>query len=291
MPSRRAAPTRASAASGPGQVTSSADERPGSVSEPWARNAPRHAASASQVAPETTCGGQPAHRTATPVEQAGLAGQGLAVADDPDDVAARPPQTARSEHDDVAGVSEDLGDVAAQPPRRLGGVELRLDHDPPAHDVQPSREPQGRRHLGLPAARLGHRKAAQLVLHQRRQSHAGHPATGGKAPDRARRRRRGVGRARPAVRVAGDARHGARSRRPSGARCGALSPRRRRGTPASRSGSCTAPPSRTRTSRSTRRAPIAAAMSASFCASSTELGSASTASTRSSGACAASTSR
>ena len=80
MPSRRAAPTSASAASGPGQVISSADERPGSVSEPCARNAPRQAASASHTPPETTCGGSP--RTGRPrcVEQAGLAGQPLAVA-------------------------------------------------------------------------------------------------------------------------------------------------------------------------------------------------------------------
>ncbi len=64
IPSRRAAPTSASAASGPGQVTSSADERPGSVSEPCARKAPRQAASASHVAPDTTCGGNP--RTGRP---------------------------------------------------------------------------------------------------------------------------------------------------------------------------------------------------------------------------------
>ena len=63
-PSRRAAPTSASAASGPGQVISSADERPGSVSEPCARNAPRQAASASHRAPLTTCGGSP--RTGRP---------------------------------------------------------------------------------------------------------------------------------------------------------------------------------------------------------------------------------
>ena len=64
MPIRRAAPTSASAASGPGQVISSDDDRPGSVSEPWARNAPRQAASASQTPPETTCGGSP--RTGRP---------------------------------------------------------------------------------------------------------------------------------------------------------------------------------------------------------------------------------
>ena len=63
-PSRRAAPTSASAASGPGQLTSSADERPGSVSEPCAKNAPRQAASASPTLPPTTWAGSP--RTGRP---------------------------------------------------------------------------------------------------------------------------------------------------------------------------------------------------------------------------------
>ncbi len=63
-PIRRAAPTNASAASGPGQVTSRLAERPGSVSDPCARKAPRQAAAASQVEPETTCGGSP--RTGRP---------------------------------------------------------------------------------------------------------------------------------------------------------------------------------------------------------------------------------
>src|SRR6478752_2951333 len=64
MPIRRAAPTSARAASGPGQVTSSEALRPGSVSDPWARNAPRHAASASLTEPATICGGNP--RTGRP---------------------------------------------------------------------------------------------------------------------------------------------------------------------------------------------------------------------------------
>ncbi|CPU67796.1 Uncharacterised protein [Mycobacteroides abscessus] len=63
-PRRRAAPTSARAASGPGHVISRADERPGSVRDPWARKAPRHAASASSTPPETTCGGSP--RTGRP---------------------------------------------------------------------------------------------------------------------------------------------------------------------------------------------------------------------------------
>lgn len=50
--------------SGPGQLTSSAEERPGSVSEPCARNAPRQAASASATLPPTTCAGRP--RTGRP---------------------------------------------------------------------------------------------------------------------------------------------------------------------------------------------------------------------------------
>ena len=59
IPNLLAAPTRARAASGPGQVISSEDERPGSVSEPCARKAPRQAASASQMFAATTCGGRP----------------------------------------------------------------------------------------------------------------------------------------------------------------------------------------------------------------------------------------
>src|SRR5690625_2300372 len=62
--SRRAAPTSASAASGPGQVISSEDDRPGSVSEPRARNAPRQAATASPIPADTTAGGSP--RTGRP---------------------------------------------------------------------------------------------------------------------------------------------------------------------------------------------------------------------------------
>ena len=64
MPMRRAAPRSASAASGPGQVISRALERPGSVSDPWAMNAPRQAATAQQTLAETTCGGSP--RTGRP---------------------------------------------------------------------------------------------------------------------------------------------------------------------------------------------------------------------------------
>jgi hypothetical protein len=74
MPRRRAAPTRASAASEPGQVTSSDIERPGSVSEPWARKAPRHTA-VGDIEAADHGGGQAAHGAAAAVDQPGLPGQ------------------------------------------------------------------------------------------------------------------------------------------------------------------------------------------------------------------------
>ena len=40
-------------------MISRAEDLPGSVNEPWARKAPRQAASESQIAAETTCGGNP----------------------------------------------------------------------------------------------------------------------------------------------------------------------------------------------------------------------------------------
>ena len=48
-----ALPTSAKAASGPGQVISKDELLPGSVNDPCARKAPRHAASASQSEAET----------------------------------------------------------------------------------------------------------------------------------------------------------------------------------------------------------------------------------------------
>src|SRR5262249_16213879 len=139
MPSRRATPTRASAASEPGQVTSSEDERPGSVREPCARNAPRQAATASQAAPATTPPGnarrrQPAHRTAALVQQPGLPGERLAVAGDPDDVAAALADAVGLHDGDLGVVTVDVGDVSAQSPGRRPGVQLGLHHDPPVDD-------------------------------------------------------------------------------------------------------------------------------------------------------------
>ena len=157
--SRLAAPTMASAASGPGQVTSSDIDRPGSVSEPWARKAPRQAASQSQVLPATTCLGRP--RTGRPlaVHQPGLPGEAVPVLDHPHYVAIAFAQPARSQHDELGCMSEDLRDVLAQPARGRAGVEFGLDHDATVIEMQSARESQQRRDLCLAAAWLEHADA------------------------------------------------------------------------------------------------------------------------------------
>jgi hypothetical protein len=68
-------------------------------------------------------------------------------------------------------VAEDLGDVGAQAPRGGAGVELGLDDDRPADDVQAAREAQQGRHLRPAAAGLGHVDPAQLVLDRCRHRH------------------------------------------------------------------------------------------------------------------------
>ena len=51
------------------------------------------------------------------------------------------------------------------------GVQLCLDHDPTADDVEPSGETERRRHLGLAAAGFGDFDRRQLRLHLRGHSH------------------------------------------------------------------------------------------------------------------------
>ena len=58
-----------------------------------------------------------------------------------------------------------------EPPGRHRGVQLRLDHDPPAHQVQAAGEPQNRRDLRLPAAGPGDGEPGDLVLHRCRHRH------------------------------------------------------------------------------------------------------------------------
>ena len=116
--------------------------------------------------PLTTCGGQPAHRAAPAVDQAGLPGQRLAVLDHPHDVAAALAQPAGREHEDLGGVAVDLGELASQPPRGVGRVQLRLDDDAPPDDVQPPGEPQRRgRARTRPTRRVASEAISELYGH------------------------------------------------------------------------------------------------------------------------------
>ena len=175
MPSRRAAPTRASAASGPGQLTSSADDRPGSVSDPCARNAPRQAASASPTLPADHLGRQPAHRPAPQIEQPGLARQRLAVLGHPHHVARALANSAGRQHVHDGVVAVQVEDVLAQPPGDDAEVHLGFDDDPAGDDVQPAGEAQQRGHLGPARAHRVDDQPAQLVLDLGRHRHGSSP--------------------------------------------------------------------------------------------------------------------
>ena len=77
----------------------------------------------------------------------------------------------------VGAVAVDLGDVLAEAARGGAGVELGLHHDATAHDVQPAREPEHGRHLGLATTGLRYVRAGQFSLHLCRHRHASDPAT------------------------------------------------------------------------------------------------------------------
>jgi hypothetical protein len=123
------------------------------------------------------CGGQAPDGTAALVEQAGLAGQRLAVLDHAHDVAAALADPVALHHDHVGALAVDLGDVLAEASGRCPGVELGLDHDPSPDDVQATGEPERRGDLGLAAARLRDRGAGQLRLDLSSHRHAADPAT------------------------------------------------------------------------------------------------------------------
>ena len=94
-------------------------------------------------------GRQPAHGASAAVQEAGLAGQRLAVADHPHHVPAAAAQSAAGDHDDFALVAVHLGDGGPQPARRGGEVHLRLDDDPAGDDVQAAGEAEHGGDLGL----------------------------------------------------------------------------------------------------------------------------------------------
>ena len=72
------------------------------MSEPCARKAPRQADSASQVAPETTCGRQTPDRAAAAVDEPRLTGQLVAARDHADHVPGAAAQTGPGAHHDLS---------------------------------------------------------------------------------------------------------------------------------------------------------------------------------------------
>ena len=178
MPRRCAAPTSAMAASGAGQVISSAAERPGSLSVPAARNAPRQIAARSPREPVVSLFGQPAHRTSPLVEQPGLAGERLAAFDHPHREVAAVARAGALHVHQLRADAVDLHEVAGDATREDVGVELRLDRDAVRDRVEAAREPQKRGELGHPGrrSRVAHRD--ELGLHVSGQRH-GSPQSSG----------------------------------------------------------------------------------------------------------------
>src|SRR5699024_4572249 len=159
-PSRRAAPTSARPASGPGQVTSRAEERPGSVSEPWARTAPRQADGAAPVFDET-----------------GLAGQGPAVAGHTQQIAVRAANAGGIDDGDIGVLAVEVLDLGPEPFRGLSGVELGFEHDRTVDQVQRGGEAEDRGHLGPARGGAGDLHSRQLILDLSGQCHSSSSCT------------------------------------------------------------------------------------------------------------------
>ena len=94
-------------------------------------------------------GRKPAHRAAAAVQEAGLAGQRLAVAHYPHHVAAGASQSPGGHDDDLALVAVHFGDGGTEAAGSGGQVHFRLDHDPAGNDVQSACEPEHGRDFGL----------------------------------------------------------------------------------------------------------------------------------------------
>ena len=115
--------------------------------------------------------GHPAHRTPVGIDQARLTGQGIAIADESDHVARRATQPRGSHHDELTGEPEQIGDRRAQSARRRASVQIDLDHDLAASNVEAPGEPQQGSHLSFAARRFRHGDGRELRLHLRCQRH------------------------------------------------------------------------------------------------------------------------
>ena len=152
-------------------MISSAAERPGSLSVPAARNAPRQIAARSPREPGGELVGQPAHRSAPLVEQAGLAGERLAALDHAHGVVAAGAGTRALHVHELGTHAVELHEVAGDAAGEDVGVEFRLDRDAIRDRVQAAREPQQRRELGHPRRRARVAHGDQLGLHVSGQRH------------------------------------------------------------------------------------------------------------------------
>jgi len=150
-------------------VTSREEDLPGSVSEPVREERAAQAASASQVAPETTCGGSPRMgargrrpgRSAGPLVTAATTRttSGLPRRSPPGAI------TTRSEE------CRNLQDVLAQPPGAIPVSSSASIHDPAAHPGAARRRTAGPTNLRLAAAGPGDGEPGDLVLHRCRHRH------------------------------------------------------------------------------------------------------------------------
>src|SRR5215207_1367336 len=95
---------------------------------------------------------QPTRRSAAGVDQPGLTGERLSILDHPNDVASATADARAGDDDQVARMTEDLTDLGAQPASGRTGIELCLDEDSAAVNMQTPGESQDRGHLGFPAA-------------------------------------------------------------------------------------------------------------------------------------------
>ena len=105
------------------------------------------------------------------IEQTGLASEGLAAVEHPDEVLVRAAHSRGGDHRDVGSHAVDLSEVASHPARDRRRVELGLDGDAVRDDVQPAGESQHRCELGDPYARLRDLDSGQLFFHVSGQCH------------------------------------------------------------------------------------------------------------------------